>query len=100
MQGKRWNRREWISTATAAATAAAVLPAKAFGSLGGFSSEAGPSAVADAALPKLRPFPLTDVRLRPGIFQQYMQSNYSFLDSLPNDQLLHMFRVTAGIPSS
>ena len=29
-----------------------------------------------------------------------MQSNYDFISSLPNDRLLHMFRVTAGISST
>jgi len=40
------------------------------------------------------------VRLRPGIFQAEMEANRRYLHSLPNDRLLHMFRVTAGIPSS
>src|SRR6476660_8355458 len=49
---------------------------------------------------KLQPFPMTQVRLRPGPFQEAMEANRHYLHSLPNDRLLHMFRVTAGIPSS
>jgi DUF1680 family protein len=98
VQKKRWNRREWISTG--AATVAAVVQSNAFASLARLPGPTGAKAVGDAVTPKLKPFPLTDVRLRPGIFQRYMESNYSFLDSLPTDRLLHMFRMTAGIPSS
>jgi uncharacterized protein len=49
---------------------------------------------------KLQPFPMTRVRLRAGIFQNGMEINRTYLHSLPNDRLLHMFRVTAGIASS
>jgi DUF1680 family protein len=86
--------------AAAAGTAAKVLPTKAFASLCSFPSPGAARTVSDTVTPKLRPFPLTDVRLRAGIFQRAMESNYSSLDSLANDRLLHMFRVTAGIPSS
>ena len=100
MHRNRWNRRKWISTTAAAAGAATLLPKKLFASLGNFSAAAGPPIVRDAVTPKLRAFPLTEVRLRSGIFQQAMENNYKFIDSLPNDRLLHMFRVTAGISSS
>ena len=43
---------------------------------------------------------MNQVRLGPGIFQQGMKANRAYLMSLPNDRLLHMFRVTAGLPSS
>jgi uncharacterized protein len=95
-----WNRREWISRTAAAAGAAAVFPKGLFASLGSFAPADGRSAVREAVSPKLQPFRLTQVRLRNGVFQQAMESNYQFLDSLPNDRLLHMFRVTAGISSS
>jgi uncharacterized protein len=100
MTGTVWNRREWISRTAAAAGAAAIFPKESFASLCRFAATGSAPAVHEAVTPKLRPFPLTQVRLRTGVFQQAMESNYAFLDSLPNDRLLHMFRITAGISSS
>ena len=48
----------------------------------------------------LQPFPLTSVRLARGIFQDQEEINARYLDSLTVDQLLHSFRMTAGIPST
>lgn len=42
---------------------------------------------------------MTQVRLRTGVFQNAMEINRRYLHSLPNDRLLHSFRLTAGIPS-
>ena len=54
------------------------------------------------AAPRLRarPFDLHDVRLRPGIQLTGLETNRRFMLGLDPDRLLHMFRVTAGIPSS
>ena len=49
---------------------------------------------------KATPFPMTDVRLRSGPFLTAMENNQRYLHSLPNDRLLHTFRVTAGLPST
>ncbi len=49
---------------------------------------------------KLEPFPLSSVRLSPGIFRDQEEINARYLDSLPVDRLLHSFRVTAGISSN
>ena len=49
---------------------------------------------------KLEPFPLSSVRLAAGIFSEQEQINASYLDSLAVNQLLHSFRITAGISSS
>ncbi|HEV2462549.1 MAG TPA: glycoside hydrolase family 127 protein [Acidobacteriaceae bacterium] len=46
-----------------------------------------------------KPFSMTDVRLLPSFWKDMMELNRSWLYSLPNDRLAHMFRVTAGIPS-
>ena len=51
-------------------------------------------------LGKLEPFPLTSVRLAPGIFKEQEEINARYLDSLAVDRLLHSFRLTAGISSS
>ncbi len=48
----------------------------------------------------IQPFPLNQVRLRPGPFLDALQVNRRFLLSQDPDRLLHMFRITAGIPSS
>ncbi|HYL85647.1 MAG TPA: beta-L-arabinofuranosidase domain-containing protein [Candidatus Angelobacter sp.] len=98
-QTHRWNRRQWISTA-AATGAATLLPSRSFAGLErvfGFGA-AGPAREAVDA--KLKAFPLSQVRLRPGIFLDQLESNQSFVESLPNDRLLHTFRLTAKIPSS
>ena len=47
-----------------------------------------------------RPFDLAQVRLLAGPFYDAMQRNRRYLLSLDPDRLLHMFRVTAGLPSS
>src|SRR5712692_850124 len=54
----------------------------------------------EAAPLKLQPFPMTQVRLRAGVFQNAMEINRRYLLSLPNDRLLHTFRATASLPSS
>ena len=90
-------RREWLAAA-AAAGAATLLPAD----LGAFSRPSRVEAcfaASQEAPQNLQPFPMAQVRLRPGIFRQQMEANRRYLDSLPNDRLLHMFRVTAGLPS-
>lgn len=48
----------------------------------------------------LEPFPLSAVRLNPGIFKEQEEINARYLDSLSVDRLLHSFRITAGISSS
>ncbi|HEV8149949.1 MAG TPA: beta-L-arabinofuranosidase domain-containing protein [Gemmatimonadales bacterium] len=47
-----------------------------------------------------RPFELGRVRLLPGPLLEQTQLNRKFLLAQDPDRLLHMFRVTAGIPSS
>src|SRR5438045_7946543 len=96
----RWNRRQWISAAGTAVGAATVVPSRGWGSLAGMFGNAAPGPVHEAVDTKLKAFPLSQVRLRPGIFLDQMESNQSFIESLPNDRLLHTFRLTAGIPST
>ena len=50
--------------------------------------------------PKLKPFPLSDVRLGNGPFRAAHAANAAYLKRLPADSLLHAFRVNAGIPSN
>jgi len=46
------------------------------------------------------PFNLKYVRLLDGPFKQAMDRDLNYMLSLDNDRLLHMFRLTAGLPSS
>jgi hypothetical protein len=56
----------------------------------------------ETTVPELRarPFDLDDVRLRPGLQLAALDVNRRFLMRLDPDRLLHMFRVTAGLPST
>ncbi|HKQ16880.1 MAG TPA: beta-L-arabinofuranosidase domain-containing protein, partial [Steroidobacteraceae bacterium] len=47
-----------------------------------------------------RPFEMSQVRLRPGAALDAMNVNRRHLLAYDPDRLLHMFRVTAGLPSS
>ncbi len=46
------------------------------------------------------PFPLEQVRLLDGPFLDAARTNQQYLNSLPEDRLIHNFRVNAGLPSS
>lgn len=48
----------------------------------------------------VRPFELSQVRLRPGAALAAMNVNRRHLIAYDPDRLLHTFRVTAGLPSS
>jgi DUF1680 family protein len=48
---------------------------------------------------KALPFDLKDVRLLEGPFKRAMERDLAYMLSLDNDRLLHMFRVTAGLPA-
>ncbi|HON93150.1 MAG TPA: glycoside hydrolase family 127 protein [Sedimentisphaerales bacterium] len=52
-----------------------------------------------AARLKAKAFPLQDVRLLDGPFAQAMGRDREYILSLEPDRLLHMFRVTAGLPA-
>jgi hypothetical protein len=87
-------RRDFLGTTALAAVALglpfpALLPARR----GWPSSSGGPR-------PAARPFPLHDVRLRPGHQLAAVEVNRKYMLGLEPDRLLHMFRVTAGLPSS
>ena len=54
----------------------------------------------NAGTPRVAPCPMKQVRLSDGPFKEQMEINRQYLHSVPSDRLLHMFRVTAGLPSS
>ncbi|HEY6109366.1 MAG TPA: beta-L-arabinofuranosidase domain-containing protein, partial [Gemmatimonadales bacterium] len=80
-------RREFL-----AATAAAALPLHHLGRIG--------TLPADGMVPPVRPFDLSAVRLLPGPFLDAMAVNRRFLLAQDPDRLLHMFRLTASLPST
>ncbi len=50
--------------------------------------------------PRLQSFALDEVTLEPGPLQKTRDWNRGFIVRIPNDRLLHNFRVNAGLPSS
>jgi DUF1680 family protein len=64
------------------------------------SAEILGAVVPSYASARLTPFPLSAVRLAPGIFNEQAEINARYLDSLSVDRLLHSFRVTAGLSSN
>ena len=85
-------RRNFLSL-TAIAAAAPLLPRSALAAL---TDAPG----AGAAHFKVSPFELSAVRLGPGPVLEALETNRRYLMALDPDRLLHMFRVTAGMPSS
>jgi uncharacterized protein len=83
-------RRTFLSLAALAA-AAPWLPRSVRAAVTG--------AAAGSATSKIRSFPLTQVRLRPGEALTALEINRDWLVGLDPERLLHMFRVTAGLPS-
>jgi uncharacterized protein len=85
-------RREFV---TRTAAAGAVLPLLPHLPLlpRGWVEDAGASRM------RVRPFELARVRLGPGPFFDALQVNRRFLLAQEPDRLLHMFRITAGLPS-
>ncbi|HLW76537.1 MAG TPA: beta-L-arabinofuranosidase domain-containing protein, partial [Bryobacteraceae bacterium] len=52
-----------------------------------------------AAATKVRPFPMTQVRLLAGPFDQAREWNQGYMSRLPVDRLVRNFRVNAGLPT-
>ena len=102
MEFDRVSRRRFLSTAAGAAAALAMArTGVAFGQdavldIPRSNNRAGYEKV----LWKVEPFPMTQVRFREGPLNNAMEINGRYLASVPNDRLLHMFRVTAGLPST
>jgi len=83
------DRRTFVgSTAAATSLASLVALPSSF-----FSLPGGPE-------PRTLPFDLHDVSLGPGPFRDAALVNRRFLLAQDPDRLLHMFRITAGLPST
>lgn len=103
MSFKDLSRRNFVAS-LAAAAGSTLLPTRALGELlqdpvvdqSRNNAVSNPERVPWKALP----FPMKQVRLLPGIFKTGSDRNLEYLKSLPEDRLMHTFRLTAGIPSS
>ncbi|ACO34298.1 MULTISPECIES: glycoside hydrolase family 127 protein [Acidobacterium] len=49
---------------------------------------------------RYKDFPMTQVRMRDGVLKNALEINRQYLYLVPNDRLLHTFRLTAGLPTS
>ena len=106
--GGPMSRRELLA-ATAAAGAAAMIP-RPLRAMHEVMHEAMHEVMHEALLraaqapgaPSIiaKPFDLSAVRLLPGVFFDATEVNRRQLLALDPDRLLHMFRITAGIPST
>ena len=85
------SRREFLKMSAGSAALRLVTPVAFTSSLPADTGEPGSS--------RIVPFPLSSVRLGPGIFAEQAETNARYLDSLTTDRLLQSFRLTAGIPS-
>src|ERR1700721_1641528 len=50
--------------------------------------------------PKVKPFPMTQVRLLAGPFQEAADWNRAYMSRLPVDRLVRNFRVNAGLSAN
>ena len=93
----------WIPAVMLALAVAAFLPATGAASSqdkAGLEDTTFGAATVKPAVPlRALPFNLKSVRLLDGPFKAAMERDLGYMMSLDNDRLLHMFRVTAGLPS-
>lgn len=92
---KRLSRREFV-VATGVAGAAAMMPRQLLAMHRELLQRAGAAGRPGVA----QPFDIASVRLLPGQFLDATEVNRRYLLGLDKDRLLHMFRITAGIPSN
>jgi DUF1680 family protein len=102
MSGKSVTRRGFLQT-SAAVAAGGVLTPRGLWALGQDAVVDVPRSSNHAGYEKVawkaRPFPMEQVRLRPGLLKDMQERDRVYLYMLPNDRLLHSFRLTAGKPS-
>jgi len=103
MNRKTQTRRGFLRNSATVATAGTILPGK----LWAWAQDAAtdvPRALNQVGNEKIawkvKPFPMTQVRLKPGLLQEMQERNRIYLYMLPNDRLAHSFRLTAGKPST
>lgn len=99
-----FSRRKFMTTA-ATVGGSALLPKTLFGSplqdpVVNAIAKNGKTISHEKVDWKVRPFPMTQVRLGDSPFKQAMEADRQYLRSLSPDRLLHTFRINAGLPSS
>jgi DUF1680 family protein len=100
MRTRRLNRREFVSTASAAVGAALVPGAlKAQGPVVDARGAEGRPDRQERVRWKVAPFPMNQVRLRKSAFLDALEADRRYLLMLPPDRLLHTFRLNAGLAS-
>ncbi len=97
-----WTRRQFVVGTTMAAGAAMASATGAEAAAWQDAVTDGPAEKAhggnrEKVMPRIMPFPMTQVRLLPGIFATEAEYNQKYLDSLDVDRLMYSFRVQAGI---
>jgi DUF1680 family protein len=96
-----FSRRKFLSGAGALVTAGIVRPALAFTRQDPVANTPKDKAESREKVSwKALPFSMKEVRLLPGPFEAGQERNRQYLHSLPNDRLVHSFRLTAGLQSS
>jgi len=102
MVGESVSRRGFLRTSSAAA-AAALMPMNGW-ALGQDAAQDVPRSNNHTGYEKVgwkaRPFPMAQVRLTSGPLKEMQERNRVYLFMLPNDRLLHCFRLTAGKSST
>jgi uncharacterized protein len=90
---RRFPRRTFLSMTALAAAATTRWSRAALAAPGGREAD-------QADRVRVRPFPLAAVRLRAGAALEALEVNRRYLMALDSVRLLHMFRLTAGLPST
>jgi len=90
---RRFARRTFLSMTALSAAATTRWSRAALAARGGREAD-------QADRIRVRPFPVSAVRLRAGAALEALEVNRRYLMGLDTDRLLHMFRITAGLPST
>ncbi len=103
MTTKSVTRRGFLRTSAAAAASGALLPLHTWALAQDGATDVPRSnnrTGYEKVAWKAQPFPIAQVRLKAGPLKDMQERNRVFLYMLPNDRLLHSFRLTAGKSST
>ncbi len=101
MSGQSVTRRGFLQTSAAVAGAGILMPRGLWGQDAAVDVQRSNNHTGYEKVGwKARPFPMAQVRLRPGPLKDMQERDRMYLYMLPNDRLLHSFRLTAGKSST
>jgi hypothetical protein len=103
MSRKRVTRRQFIEASVAAAAGSALMPLRGWPSVQDSTVDVARSnnhIGYEKIAWKAKPFPMQQVRLLSGPLKEMQERDRVYLYMLPNDCLLHSFRLTAGKSST